>query len=246
MMAEKGTITFGNRNIEFLVKRSRIRRTISIFVDPHDGVFLRAPISPTFEALSKLIRSKADWILKKQKETEEVRAFLPKREFVSGETFLYLGRQLRLRVLSQKGIHAPKLKYIDGRFVITMNGKYTELGKKRIARRLLTHWLRRHARSILANRMKIYAKKLNLSIPMHDVANQTKRWGSCSHKGKIRFNWHIIMAPLSLVDYVVAHELCHLKHQNHSQEFWKLLGTIMPDYEAKRERLRKDGQRFYF
>lgn len=246
MMKEKGAINFGSRNIEFIVKRSRMRRTISIFVDPHEGVFLRAPLSPTFEALSKLVHLKADWIIKKQKEMEEVKAFLPKREFVGGETFLYLGRQLRLKVLSQQEVHTPKLKYINGRFLITMNGKYTELGRKRIARRLLTHWFRRHARSVLGNRIKLFTKKLDLPMPAYDIANQSKRWGSCSHKGKIRFNWHIVMAPFSLLDYVVAHELCHLKHQNHSQDFWKSLGTIMPDYEAKKERLRKDGYKYYF
>ena len=246
MIAEKGSIAFGGRNIDFFIRRSNRRRTISLFVDPHEGVFLRVPFGPTIDSLSKLVHSKAKWILKKQKQIKEVGEFLPKREFANGETFLYLGRQFRLKVLGLGKISSAKVKFTNGCFVISINGEYTELGKKRVMRKLLTNWYKRHACNVLFNRIKIYAKKLDLAPVEFALANQSKRWGSCSHRGNVRFNWHIIMAPLSLIDYVVAHELSHLKHPNHSQEFWKQLGNIMPDYEVRRERLRKEGHKFYF
>jgi len=246
MITEKGIIAFGSRNIDFFIRRSNRRRTISLFVDPHEGVFLRAPIGPTIDAITKLVHSKADWIIKKQKQIEEVGEFLPKREFVNGETFLYLGRQFRLKVLGSDNIASAKIKFINGCFVISINDGFTELGRKRVMRKIITNWYKRHARHMLFSRIKIYERKLELEPVEFAIANQSKRWGSCSHKGKVRFNWHVIMAPISLIDYVVAHELCHLRQQNHSQDFWKLLGSIMPDYEIRRDRLRKEGHKFYF
>lgn len=246
MIKEKGVMVFGSRNIDFFIRRSSRRRTISLFIDPREGVFLRAPLGPSIHLLTRLVHSKADWIIKKQKQIEEVGEFLPKREFADGETFLYLGRQFRLKVSGLNKQCSAKVKFANGCFIISINDEYTELGKKRVMRKLLTNWYKKHACNVLFRRIKIYAKKLDLTLVEFTLANQSKRWGSCSHKGKVRFNWHIIMASLSLIDYVVAHELSHLKHPNHSQEFWKLLGNVMPDYEIRRERLRKEGYKFYF
>lgn len=244
MKIEKGHVAFGSRSIDFFIKRSKRRRTISIFVDPFDGVFLRAPLRPSLQELSKLVHSKAIWILNKQRQIEETKEFLPRREFVGGESFLYLGRQLRLVVLNHTKKSHPGIKVRQGKFVISLNSHYTELGQRRFVRKLLVNWYKRHAQAVLKKRASLYAKKLKIHLPELHLANQSKRWGSCSSKGKVRFNWHIIMAPMSLVDYVVAHELCHLKHINHSKDFWQLLGSIMPDYEERRERLRKEGIKY--
>ncbi|MEW6088311.1 MAG: YgjP-like metallopeptidase domain-containing protein [bacterium] len=113
-------------------------------------------------------------------------------------------------------------------------------------RNILARWYKKHAKIVLSKRVKIYSKKLKLITPEIILANQSKRWGSCNRKGQIRFNWHIVMASMFLVDYVVAHELCHLKYANHSKNFWKMLGTILPDYEIRRERLRREGPKYYF
>ena len=172
--------------------------------------------------------------------------FLPKREFISGETFLYLGRQLRLKVVSKTIITIPKVKVVEGRFLVTLNSHFTKLGKQRVIRKVLINWYKKHAQRILFNRVVIYSKKLQLSVPEIFLSSQSKRWGSCNTNGRIRFNWHVVMAPMYLIDYVVAHELCHFKHNNHSQDFWKLLGSILPDYESRRERLRKEGPKYIF
>lgn len=245
MISEKSSIEFGRHNIDFFVKRSDRRRTISLFVDPFEGVFLRAPLSPDIESLARLVRSKSEWILKKQRQIQEIQEFLPKREFVSGEGLLYLGRQFRLKIIDGRAA-TPKVKVKQGRFTVSLNNHFTDLGKKRIVRKNLIRWYKSHARMILLKRVALYIEKLKLPFPEVFLSNQSKRWGSCSHKGRIRFNWHIVMAPISLIDYVVAHELCHLKHSNHSRDFWRTLGSAMPDYETRRERLRKEGPRYTF
>jgi predicted metal-dependent hydrolase len=109
-------------------------------------------------------------------------------------------------------------------------------------RRALTKWYRRLAGKRLPQRVEIYATRAGVACPPVLIRNQEKRWGSCSSKGELRFNWRIIMAPMSLVDYVVAHEVCHLEVRDHSPTFWRLLGTILPDYEERRARLRVKGR----
>jgi len=244
MTLEKSTVPFGKRNIDFFVKRSRKRKTVSIFVDPIEGVFLRAPLMPTLKSLSKLVHSKAIWILDKQRRIKETLGQLPKREFVTGESFLYLGRHLRLKVLKSKT--KSKITVKGGRFLVSLNSLVKDLDRTKMIRNTLSSWYKNHADVVLLKRVQIYSKKLKIPVPEILLANQTKRWGSCNQKGQIRFNWHIIMAPIALVDYVVAHELCHLKYINHSENFWKLFGSVMPDYEIRRERLRKEGSRYYF
>jgi len=244
MILEKGTALFGRKNIDFFVKRSKKRKTVSIFVDPIEGVFLRAPIKPSLGLLSKLVRSKAVWILDKQHRINEILKGLAKREFVTGETFLYLGRQLRLKIIKSKS--KQKINIIGSRFIANLNGHFGKANRGNLARDMLIDWYKKHAREILVKRIEIYSRKLKISAPKIMLASQAKRWGSCSSNGQIRFNWHIVMAPVALIDYVVAHELCHLKYISHSESFWKLLGNIMPDYEIRRERLRREGPNYIF
>lgn len=90
----------------------------------------------------------------------------------------------------------------------------------------------------------MYARRLGVAPARILVRSQAKRWGSCSRDGTLRFNWRIIMAPLSVVDYVIAHELCHLLHPNHGRRFWDALAAIMPDHAVRRELLRREGPRY--
>jgi predicted metal-dependent hydrolase len=244
MTLEKGSVSFGKRNIDFFVRRSKRRTTVSIFVDPVEGIFLRAPSVPSLERLSRLVRSKATWILDKQRRINETLGYMPKREFVTGESLLYLGRQLRLKVLKRGAKSRVTVK--DGRFAVSINRYVADLNREDAVKGALCCWYKKRARIVLYKRTIIYAKNLGISIPEIILSNQDKRWGSCNRKGQIRFNWHIIMAPIPLVDYVVAHELCHLRYVNHSEDFWRLLGIIMPDYETRRERLRREGARYIF
>lgn len=244
MTKEKGKVPFGTRDINFYVRRSPKRRTVGLFVDPHEGVFLRAPAGISLSVLSRLVHSKGAWILKKQKQIEAIQPFLPRREFVTGETYYYLGRTYRLKVQSLRDMTKPSVHLTQGRFCVRLNGHYTVLGRKRVVRKTLGKWYKKRASCILRRRLGAYAKTLNVACPDLILANQSRRWGSCNHKGVIRLNWHIVMAPMSLVDYVVAHELCHIVHHNHSYRFWNLLARLMPDYGERRVRLRKEGLRY--
>ncbi len=125
-----------------------------------------------------------------------------------------------------------------------LNGHDTVLGQRRVIRRALIHWYQDRALSILRERLDIYTQKLGVTCSKFALSNASRRWGSCNLQGTIRLNWRIVMATVFLIDYVVAHELCHLVHLNHSWHFWDHLGSIMPDYKERRRWLRQEGYKF--
>jgi predicted metal-dependent hydrolase len=117
------------------------------------------------------------------------------------------------------------------------------VGSAAAVRKAVVTWYRHHAAERLPERAAIWARKMGVTVPVVLIRDQRRRWGSCDPKGNLRFNWRIVQAPMRLVDYVVAHELVHLAHRNHTAAFWAALGRVMPDYEARREALRGMGAR---
>ena len=108
-------------------------------------------------------------------------------------------------------------------------------------RTALISWLRQQAQERLPERVGAWCLKVGVAMPQVLVADQRKRWGSCDQGGTIRLNWRIIQAPMRLVDYVVVHELVHLKHRGHGRDYWQAVGRVMPGYERRREELRELG-----
>jgi predicted metal-dependent hydrolase len=243
---ERGAVLFGRSAIDYAVERSARRKTLTIAVDLRCGVTVRAPQDAPAATIAAAVRRKAPWVLGRLAEFAELRPVPPPREFVNGETFLYLGRGYRLQVVARPGCEAPTTKLWGGRLLVTTPATAPAAGRDRLIRGALLAWYKARARQRLPERVRRFAERLGDAPPPVHVRDQEKRWGSCSRKGELRLNWRIIMAPLALVDYVVAHEVCHLKLKNHSPAFWYLLRRLMPDYERRRERLRVMGVQFRF
>ena len=162
-------------------------------------------------------------------------AALSPREFVSGESVVYLGRHYRLKVHPEEGGEA-KLRG-GWLHVCALAGPQ----QRAQAREAVIAWFRRHASERLPERVEAWRSKVGAPMPPVIVSDQQKRWGSCDRNGTIRLNWRIIQAPMRLVDYVVVHELVHLRHRGHDREYWQALGRVMPDYERRREDLMQRG-----
>lgn len=240
MTVERSLIVWGTTTIPYEIRRSSRRATVSLTVDPKAGLLVTAPGTTPVPRLDAVVRTKAKWVVERLKRTSDVPPALPGREFVSGETFLYLGRQVRLRVVHD-GAPAP----------IRLHGGWLELPiprgldvahRGRYTRAALVDWYRRLAARRLPQLVETWAAKADLAFRKVVVTEQAKRWGSCSD-GILRLNWRIIQAPKSLVDYVVAHEVVHLAHEHHGLAFWATLGRLMPDYEARKARLKELGPR---
>lgn len=237
----KNKITFGQKTINFSITRSaRRKKTIALSIEPTGYVLVRAPINTPYPRLTQIVESKAEWIIRKLSSLDSTPP-PAKKEFVSGESFPMLGRHLRFKVLQDSNIKKPVARMHRGRLEVILNTINNNGRSSMEIKDAITKWYRLQAAERIPERTRIYAKKMGIKEPEVFIRDQQKRWGSCNAKGILRFNWRIIMAPMSLIDYVVVHELCHLKYMNHSKSFWKYLGMIMPDYEKRARSLKENG-----
>ncbi|MFY0571123.1 M48 family metallopeptidase [Archangium lansingense] len=232
----RAQVSFGRSTITFTVERSSRRRTVTIGVTPGGSVEVKAPTHVELDRLQAVVKSKGSWVLQRLAEMSEVQKVPASRQFVSGMSVRYLGRQYRLKLLFSQKRCSVSLR--GGYLVVTLDDPKHCAVK---VRRLLQEWYRTRARERLPERVALMASRVRVTPTGVLVRDQASRWASCSARGELRFNWRLMMAPMPLVDYVVAHELCHLRIPNHSTAFWKLLGRVLPDQMARRERLRREG-----
>ena len=234
------TVRFGRTDIAYGIRRSPRRRTVSVAVDPEDGVLLTAPVGVPVERLDEVVKDRARWILGKLRSADEAEPRPAPKEFVSGETFLYLGRQYRLRVLARKTPGETKLK--AGWLLVEVERSLSGPRRASAVRDGLVAWYWAMAQQRLPERVQAWAHAAG-GKPIGDIiiSDQRRRWASCDSAGNLRFNWRIIQAPLRLVDYVVAHELVHLQHHDHTATFWLALQEVQEDYGKRRRQLRELG-----
>lgn len=231
---EHCTIQFGSMVIAFSLTRSH-RQRIKISVSPDKQITVEAPENRDMPEILARVHRRGAWIIR---QLEFFRRFQPlptPRRYVSGETHLYLGRQYRLKLLPCEG--REEVKLIRGYYQVYLRDPKDHAR----AKRLLTRWFDIHGRAIINERLAICHTQLQrFGVP--EPTNVTfrrmeKRWGSCTKAGGVLFNTELTHVPVPCIDYVVLHELCHLKHPNHSPAFYALLTQIMPDWRRRKERL---------
>ena len=226
-------INYGNSTIEYDLTFNP-RQTLAIDVHPDLRVTVQAPEGTELADIEAKVRKRAPWILRQQRQFEMYLPKLPPRQYVSGETHRYLGRQYRLKV-SENGT-AEGVKLSRGYFYINVRDRDdTERVKD-----LLIEWYRRQAQRVFQERLEACFAKvrfLNLDYPELTIRQMETRWGSCTPEGKIILNLKLIQVPKVYIDYVVMHELCHLKEHHHGRRFYELLDRVMPDWRRKREEL---------
>jgi hypothetical protein len=218
----------------------RTTRTKSATITVEEGkVCVVVPRQLESERITKLLKDKNRWIKEK---IALHRKALPatQKQLVSGESFSYLGRNYRLKV--QQGDYQP-IKLINGRFAITLRAG---ADNPDLIKDSLLSWYKQHAELKLTEKVKRYSKMMNVKFNSVGLKDYKSRWGSCSVEGDITFNWKVIMAPNRIVDYVVIHELCHLIHHDHSQNFWREVEKIMPKYIESKEWLKQNSSSLNF
>jgi len=222
----------GNGFIAEVIRTNRIK-TADVRVE--EGVVsIVVPNGLPDARISQILKKKNEWIKNKiflHREHNPVNA----KDYVSGESFAYLGRNYRLKVV--KGTFTP-VKLVQGRLVVTVpqGSEYVHM-----IHNALVRWYKHHAELKLQEKVKRYAAVVGVDPSGVGIKTFKSRWGSCSTHGHIDFNWKIIMSPNHIVDYVVVHELCHLKHHDHSPKFWKEVERVMPGYLDCKEWLKKFG-----
>lgn len=238
-------VRFGRTTIHFNVKKSDQRETVGIAVDPKDGVIVTVPEGVTDDKINEIVKKRAGWIIEKQEEIKEINGPPLEKEFLSGEKLPYLGRRYRLKLINNDNTgYNVVLKY--GKFSVKIPTDLNGSEQRKMVRDNLLQWYYEHAESKLKERVKRYKHQVGVEPNSVKVKHQQKRWGSCTKNKELLYNWRIIMAPMSIVDYIVVHELCHLKEKNHTDRFWRMVKSVIPDYQDRKEWLRVNGPSLVF
>lgn len=229
-----GSLKYGRQRIEYEVMFTQ-RKTMEIAVHPDARIIVKAPAGTSADNIAARLLKRARWISRQLTFFQQFVPRTPPRQYVGGETHLYLGRQYRLKLRKAK---ENEVKLKGACFYV----KTPDPKDKKIIKELLNNWFKEHAFSIFYKRLDLCyakAKNLNVQFPKIKLKKMSKRWGSCSKSGDILLNTELIRAPLYSIDYVIMHELCHLKVHSHSRQYFKLLSKYMPDWEKRKERLEK-------
>jgi predicted metal-dependent hydrolase len=224
-------VTFGSQTITYSLERLP-RKTLSISVYPDLSVVVKAPEDLQLEEINERVYHRAKWILNQQRRFEIFLPDVPPRKYISGESHRFLGRQYRLKVIKSESEHIK----VTRQFLEV----YTPDTNPAHVRELLETWYREQANNVFAERLAICYRRLsreNVPYPRITIRRMQSSWGSCSAKGTISLNIKLIQVPTEFVDYVIVHELCHLKYLHHEIQFYKLLARVMPDWERKKEKL---------
>lgn len=228
----KHSVVYGRKRIDFSLFYGD-RKTLEIAVHPDSTVIVKAPMQSDILQIEKKVIKRARWILRQMNYFKQFNPKTPDRCYVNGETHLYLGKQYRLKLA--KGAE-NSVKLSRGFFYITCRSE----PNPDTAKKLLDQWYAEKAPLQFTDSMnRCWQKFHGLSIeqPKLSIKRMQKRWGSLSGKGTITLNTDLIRAPKECIDYVVTHELCHLRHPDHSPEFYKLLDTVIPGWEKIKHKL---------
>lgn len=221
-----------SRTLEWDELRRSERRTLSITVRPDRSILVRAPISATEDEIRARLWRRRRWIWRQQEFFRQFEPRVSARSFVSGETHLYLGRRYRLKVLRGDQLH---VRLHAGYIEVTLPTATSESVEA-----ALRHWYREraevHLTAIFADVLEKYHRPLP-TTPAIRIRKLAKRWGTCNKDGRIDLNVDLIRVPRSCIEYVAAHELCHVLVPDHSAEFYGLLQSVMPDWKERKARL---------
>ena len=225
-------IKYGTSTITYSIVYSN-RKTLGITVTPEKQVLIRSPYNTSINKINGIIQKKLKWISNKLAYFESLPPLTPERKYISGESHFYLGKQYRLKI-TKSFWETVKLKgaYIQ---VYTMHGT-----NERIVKILLDNWYLEKAKyrfDDVLNSWLTKFKKYNISKPNLVIKKLKKRWGSCTVKGNIILNFDLIKTPISCINYVIVHELCHLVHRKHDKNYYKLLSLIFSDWEKRKKHL---------
>jgi hypothetical protein len=218
-------------DLAFQVRRSGRRRTVEITVERDGTLLLSAPEGCEKAKLERFVRSKRRWVYEKLALKEALKPALSARRFVSGEGLPYLGRTYRLLLVPEQEV---AVKLSGGRF--RMRRADAVAGREHLVR-----WYTAHARPWLEARVERHAGRLEVEPGGVTVQELGYRWGSCGKGGRLNFHWRSILLPPRMVEYVVVHELVHLREPHHTPGFWRLLERVLPDFAARKQWLAEHG-----
>ncbi len=229
--ANRETVLEGMR-VNYLFQRVR-RRSIGFVVGP-DGLEVRAPKWVTLKEVELGLQERGEWVLRKWAEVQERQKNIRQIEWADGACLDYLGSSIRLRLSPEVG-RSELHEGIELRLALPLNAEASQI------RDAVQAWLMREGRALFEARLNFFAPLMGVQWRKLSLSNAGSRWGSARIDGAIRLNWRLIHLKPDAIDYVVVHELAHLREMNHSPAFWKVVAEILPDHVERRKALQKEN-----
>jgi len=216
-------------NIDYSIVYSK-RKTISVIVERDRSVIVRAPHNASKELIENEITKRKRLIQSKINHNQKYPVDKQPKEFVSGESLLYLGKNYKLYVVEEP---------LDG--VVFDNKFFINKSNQRNANKLFKEWYLDSASKIIIPKVKSIAKEIGVKYNSLNILDLKYRWGSCTPKDNIHFNWRLIKAPMNVIEYIIVHELTHLLESNHTPEFWNRVAAQLPNYDKAKQWLKEFG-----
>jgi hypothetical protein len=233
-VARKGKTTLDGQTISYIVKRSANAKHIRLEVKSETGLTVVIPKSYNARYIPDLLEAKRGWILSKLAKYGRLRPYRTENELKSGDTITYLGQHLEVVVQPNHG-GGDSVRRERNKLVVALKAENGRLDL------VVERWHRMQAAHLIRRKVERASAHLGFTYNRVVIRGQKTRWGSCSHKGNLSFNWKLIMAPEPVIDYVIIHELAHLKEMNHTERFWGLVAEHCPQWREHRKWLRDHG-----
>ncbi|BDU40836.1 M48 family metallopeptidase [Vibrio nigripulchritudo] len=238
--SEVYSFVYGDEAIGYEVVRravqSQPKRKVTISIEPSCEVIVFAPEDALRGDIHDAVMKRASWIYQNLKEFRTHQEYVQKKQYISGEMLFYLGKRYVLKVI-EDGDSNASAKMMTGKLQVTLP-RFND-DKTAMVKALVRNWYRVRAEKVFHQRLAVLLPKATWveGMPSFRVMPMQKQWGSCSAKGNLMLNPHLIKAPRNCIDYVIFHELCHIAEHNHSERFWRLLTSVMPNWKEVKVQL---------
>ncbi|MBI5629897.1 MAG: M48 family metallopeptidase [Elusimicrobia bacterium] len=233
-------ILYRRQRIEFKVLVTQRSKTMALKVHRNGVAEVRAPKFMTRAQVRQFVSRRSSWIVERQCYFRELKRRHPGKELKNGESFSVLGRNLRLKLERRQGLEVPYCQVEDRRLKVVVDGQEGDALRAAMSSAVRSWYSALTERKASAVVRK-HARALAVKPGKLRIGDQAMRWASCSKSGDIRLNWRLSMMPIPVLEYVIVHELCHLKTHDHSARFWRILKSVLPDFERRRQWLRREG-----
>ena len=231
MTMHRETLPFQYKNQSFSISlKYSSRKTMGISIHPNKKIEITAPFGTPFASIQRAVERKSKWIFKQLEKLEKYQVMEHIREYTSGQTLKLLGWNYMIKIIQIENFEEEQIKKEKGLIKVYVHDR----NQRERIHLLIEDWYRNEAMIYLAQKFEqCYEriKKYNISKPLYYLRYMNRRWGSCTSQGTILLNPDIIQLPSHCIEYIIMHELCHLKYRNHSREFYHFLDTVMPNWQ---------------
>ena len=234
------SITINQRQIPFTLRRSSRAKRLRLQVNTEEHrIVLTVPRFVLKFQVDRFLEEKTPWIAKQWAKVEKQSKLRPKPKYLDGDTFYYFGEPLTLQLIPSY-LNKPIVRVHDDKMQISVYRYISKSEGVKMIKKAIQEFYKNKASETIHDRLEYFNQHYQFHYNRVTFRNQKTRWGSCSGKKNLNFNWRLIMAPIQIIDYVVVHEMCHLKQMNHSKKYWELVAQRIPNYKETRKWLRKN------